>query len=155
MSSAAELELDLLDSIERFLGPNPKKEDRYLTVIGLLQQVLLNLLPPSATPIPLVSSLPQFLVVSITGASTATSTAPPGTLVKAALVQNISANNVTLGNKGVAVGAGYILNAATGTGSAGDTVTIVPPPGADLVDLSLIFFNQTGTGATLAVFYFQ
>ncbi len=75
--------------------------------------------------------------------------------VREALVQNIATNPVTLGGTGVKVGTGYILNAADSAGKAGDTVTIVPPSGADLVDLSFIYFNQTGTGVTLAVFYFQ
>lgn len=113
---------------------------------------LLGLLQPS--PSSPKNSVPGFLVRAISGASTATAISAGKLLVKAALVQNISTNNVTLGGDGVVVGKGHILNKATSSGDAGDTVTIVPPSGYDAVDLSLIFFNQTGTGDTLSVFYF-
>jgi hypothetical protein len=123
------------------------------TIVGLLQQILRALKPSTGTPL---TSTPNILVVSISGASTATPINKTALAVKAALVQNISTNVVTLGSQAnLAVGIGYLLNAASASASAGDTVTVVPPQGADYVDLSQIWFNQTGTGATLAVFYFQ
>jgi len=124
------------------------------TEIGLLKQILRALKQQTTTTGPPTVAIPAFAIITISGTAGTTPISPPGTLVRAALVQNISTNPVTLGPSGVANGKGYILNAATLAGQAGDTVTIVPPPNADVVDISQIFFNQSGTGTTLSVWSF-
>jgi hypothetical protein len=90
------------------------------------------------------------LVLKLTTGSTAQSIST-GQLCKNAIIQNISTNPVTIGGANVAVGAGFILNAASKAGNAGDAVTVGPQGNDDALDLSQIWFNQTGTGNTLAV----
>lgn len=114
----------------------------YLTMVGLLQQILVVLGggPSNYTP--------GFFIAAISGASTTTRLIATHFVVRAAIIENISTNSVTLGSSTpLTVGTGFILNGASASGNAGDALTV------GNTDLFEIFFNQTGTGNTLAVYY--
>lgn len=108
--------------------------------------------PPTAyttTPAPIS-------VIADLGASVPTQVSVNPLLVRAAQLQNISVNAVTLGTVGtITPGNGFILNGAAGVGNAGDTVTIAPQGDAEYIDLASIWFVQIGTGNTLALWVFQ
>lgn len=124
------------------------------TIVGQVQRLRRELQPKPEKPGTAGVTVQSVTVVKISAAATATQM--PAVLVKSAMIQNISVNPVTLGSSNsVTSGNGFILNAAAGTGNAGDTVTIAPQ-GSDLfIDLSLFWFVQTGAGNTLALLVLQ
>ena len=67
-------------------------------------------------------------------------------LVRKAIIQNISVENVTIGtSKNTAIGLGIILNAAT-AGQGGGSMPVYN------VDLTKLYFNRTTSGVTLAIY---
>lgn len=125
-------------------GDGPPVDD---TIIGL-QQLLIDLWREQFGR---GNSDPRINVFSnATGGVFANISTGGSFLVKRALIQNISVEDVTITtNQNGALGVGIVLNAAGAAGEAGGSMPVAN------IDLAKLWFSRTTAGVSVAVYYEQ